>query len=67
VRASSLQVEYERLKKLGGKFQGEPTKMESIAAVVSEDTCGNLISLLQPVGSEKPECKESLKNDAVRG
>lgn len=45
---SDIQMEYERLKKLGVKFRGEPTNMGPITAVVFEDTCGNLINLVQP-------------------
>lgn len=41
-------AEFERLKKLGVKFRGEPTKMGPITAVRFEDTCGNLINLVQP-------------------
>jgi hypothetical protein len=37
-----------RLKALGVRFRGEPTDMGLITAVVFEDTCGNLINLVQP-------------------
>jgi hypothetical protein len=30
------------------KFRGEPADMGFITAVVFEDTCGNLINLVQP-------------------
>ena len=40
--------EFRRLKSLGVKFRGEPTNMGPITAVVFEDTCGNLINLVQP-------------------
>ena len=43
-----IAAEYERLKALGVKFRGEPTSMGPIIAVVFEDTCGNLINLVQP-------------------
>ena len=39
--------EYERLKKLGVVFRGEPTKTEYVTQAVFEDTCGNLIQLHQ--------------------
>jgi catechol 2,3-dioxygenase-like lactoylglutathione lyase family enzyme len=42
-----IQGEYERLKKLGVAFKGEPTKGPGPAAAVFEDTCGNLIQLFQ--------------------
>ncbi len=41
------QAEYERLKKLGVVFRGEPTKMGPATLVVLEDTCGNLIQIAQ--------------------
>ena len=43
-----IQAEYLRLKKLGVKFLGEPKSMGPITTVLFEDTCGNLINLVQP-------------------
>ena len=43
-----IQAEYRRLKALGIVFRGEPAKMGPITAVLFEDTCGNLINLVQP-------------------
>ena len=43
-----IQSEYRRLKELGVVFRGEPQRMGPITAVVFEDTCGNLINLVQP-------------------
>ena len=43
-----IQAEYDRLTRLGVKFRGEPPNMGAITAVVFEDTCGNLINLVQP-------------------
>jgi predicted enzyme related to lactoylglutathione lyase len=40
--------DFQRLKELGVRFRGEPTKMGPITAVLFEDTCGNLINLVQP-------------------
>jgi predicted enzyme related to lactoylglutathione lyase len=40
--------EFERLKRQGVRFRGEPTRMGPITAVLFEDTCGNLINLVQP-------------------
>ncbi len=37
-----------RLKSRGVKFRGEPKKMGPITVVIFEDTCGNLINLVQP-------------------
>jgi catechol 2,3-dioxygenase-like lactoylglutathione lyase family enzyme len=45
---NDIASEYQRLKNLGVKFRGEPVNMGPITAVVFEDTCGNLINLVQP-------------------
>jgi catechol 2,3-dioxygenase-like lactoylglutathione lyase family enzyme len=45
---SDIQAEYRRLKDLGVRFRGEPQSMGPISAVMFEDTCGNLINLVQP-------------------
>jgi len=45
---SDIQSEYGRLKALGVSFRGEPKSMGPILAVLFEDTCGNLINLVQP-------------------
>lgn len=45
---ADIETEYRRLQNLGVVFHGEPAKMGSIIAVVFEDTCGNLINLVQP-------------------
>lgn len=41
--------DYERLKNLGVKFRSEPQTMGPITTVIFEDTCGNLINLVQPL------------------
>jgi len=41
-------AEYERLRSLGVRFRGEPAKMGPVTVVLFEDTCGNLINLVQP-------------------
>ena len=43
-----IAVDYQRLRGLGVKFRGEPQAMGPITAVLFEDTCGNLINLVQP-------------------
>jgi catechol 2,3-dioxygenase-like lactoylglutathione lyase family enzyme len=43
-----IAAEYGRLKGLGVKFRGEPKCMGPVSAAVFEDTCGNLINLVQP-------------------
>jgi predicted enzyme related to lactoylglutathione lyase len=45
---STVQAEYERLKKLGVKFTKEPTEvMKGVTIAVLDDTCGNLIQIQQ--------------------
>ncbi len=46
--STDIQAEYQRLKELGVRFRGEPKSMGPITAVLFEDTCGNLIQLVQP-------------------
>jgi catechol 2,3-dioxygenase-like lactoylglutathione lyase family enzyme len=43
-----LTADFRRLKERGVVFRGEPKEMGPIAAVTFEDTCGNLINLVQP-------------------
>ncbi len=43
-----IQAEYKRLKECGVKFRSEPQAMGAIISVLFEDTCGNLINLVQP-------------------
>ena len=43
-----VQAEYRRLKEAGVRFRGEPQAMGPITAVIFEDTCGNLVNLVQP-------------------
>lgn len=42
-----IQKEYERMKGLGVNFTMEPTKMGPVSVAVFDDTCGNLIQLVQ--------------------
>lgn len=44
----NIQAEYQRLKAAGVVFRGEPASMGPITAVLFEDTCGNLINLVEP-------------------
>jgi hypothetical protein len=44
----NIKAEYGRLTKLGVKFHGEPTGQGPITSTMFEDTCGNLIHLVQP-------------------
>ena len=43
----NIQSDYERMKKLGVVFRSEPTKMGPVTVAVFEDTCGNLIQMVQ--------------------
>jgi catechol 2,3-dioxygenase-like lactoylglutathione lyase family enzyme len=49
-RSAGIRGEYERLKALGVVFRGEPVDLGPATAVIFEDTCGNLIHLVQPKG-----------------
>ena len=42
-----IQNEYERMKKLGVRFTTEPTTMGPVTVAVFDDTCGNLIQMVQ--------------------
>lgn len=46
--SADIQTEYQRLKARGVRFRGEPTTMGPVTVVLFEDTCGNLINLVQP-------------------
>ena len=43
-----IQAEFERLSQSGVVFRGAPQNYGSITTVLFEDTCGNLINLVQP-------------------
>ncbi len=45
---ADIAAEFVRLRDAGVVFRGEPTAMGPITAVLFEDTCGNLINLVQP-------------------
>lgn len=47
---SDIHSDYRRLKARGAKFRREPQSMGPITSVLFEDTCGNLINLVQPPG-----------------
>ena len=42
-----IQKEYVRLEKLGVVFKTKPTKMGPVMVAVFDDTCGNLIQIVQ--------------------
>jgi catechol 2,3-dioxygenase-like lactoylglutathione lyase family enzyme len=43
----NIRAEMDRLKSLGVKFRGEPREMGPVTVVLFEDTCGNLINLVE--------------------
>jgi len=44
-----IEAEFQRLKERGVRFRGEPQTNGPVKAVLFEDTCGNLIQLVQPL------------------
>lgn len=46
--SKDIQAEYKLLKSRGVVFRGEPQNMGNITSVLFEDTCGNLVNLVQP-------------------
>ena len=46
--SKNIQVDFFRLKELGVQFRGEPKNMGPVTGVLFDDTCGNLINLVQP-------------------
>ncbi len=43
-----IAAEYQRLRERGVKFRSEPRSFGPILSALFEDTCGNLINLVQP-------------------
>lgn len=48
---NDITAEYQRLKRLGVVFRGEPRSMGPVTTAFFEDACGNLIALNQPAMS----------------
>lgn len=46
--SADIHAEFQHFKARGVKFRGEPTTMGPVTIVLFEDTCGNLINLVQP-------------------
>ena len=46
--SADINAEFQRLKARGVRFRGEPTMAGPVTVVLFEDTCGNLINLVQP-------------------
>ena len=49
--STDIHAEYKRLKQSGVVFRSEPANLGPIISAVFEDTCGNLIHLVQPLVS----------------
>ena len=45
--AMDIRAEYEKLKSLGVAFTMEPTELANVTIAVFDDTCGNLIQMMQ--------------------
>lgn len=45
---SDIKSEFQKLKDRGVKFRGEPKNIGPVTFVSFEDTCGNVINLVQP-------------------
>ena len=46
--SDDIKTEYQILKQRGVIFRSEPRTLGAITSVLFEDTCGNLINLVQP-------------------
>lgn len=44
---NNVDIEYERLTKLGVEFSVKPTKMETVKFAIFNDTCGNNIQIVE--------------------
>ena len=44
---TDIHTEYEKLKSLGVAFAVEPTEMGDVTIAIFDDTCGNLIQIMQ--------------------
>ena len=47
---NNIEAEYQQLEKRGVQFLGKPKSMGPIVSAVFEDTCGNLVNLVQAAG-----------------
>ena len=44
---TDIRAEYEKLKSLGVAFTMEPTELPNVTIAVFDDTCGNLVQIMQ--------------------
>lgn len=49
LQVDNIEAEYQRLKALGVVFTMEPTAAGNVKVAVFDDTCGNLIQIMQPL------------------
>jgi catechol 2,3-dioxygenase-like lactoylglutathione lyase family enzyme len=54
-RTDDIDLEYKNLKAKGVIFKGEPQIIGPMKSVLFEDTCGNLINLVQPLVKPNPQ------------
>ena len=52
--SQDIRADYKRLNNRGVVFRGEPQEAGPILTALFEDTCGNLINLVQPVARPAP-------------
>ncbi|HET9022542.1 MAG TPA: VOC family protein [Ornithinibacter sp.] len=53
-----VEAEHERLTGLGVTFTQPPVPMGPVVTAVFDDTCGNLVQLVSPVGSDESDASE---------
>ena len=56
-QVDDISTEYEKLEKLGVKFTMPPTKMGEVIIAILDDTCGNLVQIMekQDTNFQRPE------------
>jgi predicted enzyme related to lactoylglutathione lyase len=52
--SDDIHKEYKKLSKRGVVFRSEPRNLGTIISALFEDTCGNLINLVQPTDGQSP-------------
>lgn len=54
VMTEDIHADYDRLRQRGVSFRGEPAAAGPVIVALFEDTCGNLIQLVQPLQTPQP-------------
>ena len=57
---TDIRAEYEKLKSLGVAFTMEPTELANVTIAVFDDTCGNLIQIMQTGPGRYRTCDQSV-------